>query len=56
VSRMAEGAGGRLGLAAPQPLVARVVELWGAGRLFWVHDSVAEAVIAAARVSPAGQS
>jgi anti-anti-sigma factor len=56
VSRMAEGAGGRLGLAAPQPLVARVVELWGAGRLFWVHNSVAEAIIAAARVSPAGQS
>jgi anti-anti-sigma factor len=48
VSRMAEGAGGMLGLAAPQPLVARVMELWGAGQAIGVHDSVAEAVIAAA--------
>jgi anti-sigma B factor antagonist len=49
VSRMAEGAGGRLGLAAPQPLVARVMELWGVGQVIGVHESVAEAVIAAAR-------
>jgi anti-sigma B factor antagonist len=57
VSRMAEGAGCRLGLAAPQPLVARVMELWGgAGQVFGVHDSVAEAVVAALCVSPAGQS
>jgi hypothetical protein len=49
VSRMAEGAGGRPGLAAPQPLVARVMELWGgASHVFGVHDSVAEAVVAAA--------
>jgi anti-anti-sigma factor len=48
VSRMAERAGGRLGLAAPRPLVARVMELRGAGQVFGVHDSVAEAVIAAA--------
>jgi anti-sigma B factor antagonist len=48
VSRMAEGAGGMLGLAAPQPLVARVMELWGARQVIGVHDSVAEAVIAAA--------
>jgi len=48
VSRMAEGAGGMLGLAAPQPLVARVMELWGAGQAIEVHDSVAEAAIAAA--------
>jgi anti-sigma B factor antagonist len=48
VSRMTEGAGGRLGLAAPQPLVARVMELWGAGQVIGVHDNVAAAVIAAA--------
>jgi anti-anti-sigma factor len=48
VSRVAEGTGGRLGLAAPQPLVARVMELWGARQVIGVHDSVAEAVIAAA--------
>jgi anti-sigma B factor antagonist len=48
VSRMAEGAGGRLGLAAPQPLVTRVMELWGGGQVFEVHDSVAEAAVAAA--------
>jgi anti-anti-sigma factor len=47
VSRMAEEAGGSLRLAAPQPTVARLVELWGAGQLIGVHDSVAEAVIAA---------
>jgi anti-sigma B factor antagonist len=48
VSRMAERAGGMLGLVAPQPLVARVMELWGAGQAIGVHASVAEAVIAAA--------
>lgn len=54
VSRMAEGAGGMLGLVAPQPLVARVMELWGAGQLFGVHDSVAEAALSGrGRVSPA---
>jgi anti-sigma B factor antagonist len=46
VSRMAEGIGGRLGLAAAQPLVARVMELCGADQVFGVHESVAEAVIA----------
>jgi len=56
LSQMAEGAGGRLGLAAPQPLVARVMELWGAYQVIGVHDSVAEAVGAALCMSPAGQS
>jgi RNA polymerase sigma-70 factor, ECF subfamily len=46
-SRMAQEAGGMLGLAAPQPPVARVLELWGAGQVTGVHDSVAEAAIAA---------
>jgi RNA polymerase sigma-70 factor, ECF subfamily len=45
--RMAQEAGGMLGLAAPQPLVARVMELWGADQVIGVHDSVAEAAIAA---------
>ena len=44
---MAEEAGGSLGLAAPQPLVARVMELWGAGQLLTVQDSVANAATAA---------
>jgi anti-sigma B factor antagonist len=48
VSRMAEEAGGMLGLAAPQPLVARVLELWGVGQVIGVHEGVAEAIIAAA--------
>jgi anti-sigma B factor antagonist len=48
VSRMAEGADGMLGLVAPQPLVARVMELWGAGQVIGVHESVAEAIMAAA--------
>ena len=47
VSRMAEEAGGMLGLAAPRPAAARVLELWGAGQVIGVHDSVAEAAIAA---------
>jgi anti-anti-sigma factor len=47
VSRMAEEAGGLLKLAAPQPAVARVLGLWGAGQVIGVHDSVAEAVTAA---------
>jgi anti-anti-sigma factor len=51
VSRMAQEAGGRLGLAAPQQAVARALGLWGADRLIGVHDSVAKAVIAAARRS-----
>jgi anti-anti-sigma factor len=45
--RMAQEAGGTLGLAAPQPLVARVMELWGADQVVGVHDSVTEAAIAA---------
>jgi anti-anti-sigma factor len=45
--RMAQEAGGMLGLAAPQPLVARMMELWGADQVIGVHDSVAEAAIAA---------
>jgi anti-sigma B factor antagonist len=54
VSRMAEEAGGSLRLAAPQPLVARVLELWGADRVIGVYDSVASAVIAAARSARPG--
>lgn len=46
--RVAEEAGGLLGLAAPQPAVTRVMELWGADWVIGVHDSVAKAVIAAA--------
>jgi len=38
VSRMAEEAGGTLELAAPRPLVARVMELWGAGQVIGLHD------------------
>jgi hypothetical protein len=49
VSRMAEEAGGSLGLATPQPVVARVMEPWGADRVIGVHGSVAEAATAAAR-------
>jgi anti-anti-sigma factor len=49
MSRMAEEAGGLLGLAAPHPVVARAMELWGAHLAIRVHHSVAEAVIAAAR-------
>jgi anti-anti-sigma factor len=52
-SRMAEESGGTLVLAAPQPLVRRVMELWGAGRLLRIHDSVAKAAVAARRMSPA---
>jgi anti-anti-sigma factor len=48
VSRMAREAGGTLGLAAPQPAVARVMALWGADQIIAVHDSVAKAVTAAA--------
>jgi anti-anti-sigma factor len=47
VSRMAEEAGGTLGLAAAQPLVARVMELWGVGRLLGVQDGVATKAFAA---------
>jgi anti-anti-sigma factor len=46
VSLLAEEAGGMLGLGAPQPVVARVMELWGTGQVIGVHDSTAEAVIA----------
>lgn len=53
VSRMAEETGGTLRLAAPQPLVARVMELWGARQVIGVHGSVAEAVIVVPPVSPA---
>jgi anti-anti-sigma factor len=48
VSRVAEQAGGTLVLAVPQPLVARVMELWSdGGQVFKVQDSVATAVFAA---------
>ena len=47
VSRMAEEAGGSLVLAAPQPMVTRVMELCGAAPVIGVHESVAKAVIAA---------
>ena len=46
---MAEEAGGTLGLAAPQPIVARVMELWGARQVIEVHDTVAKAVTAVPR-------
>jgi anti-anti-sigma factor len=49
VSRMAEEAGGTMGLAAPQPIVARVMDLWGARQVIGVHDSVAKAVTAVPR-------
>ncbi len=49
VARMAEEAGGTLELAAPQPLVARGMELCGTGQVIGVHDSVAEAATAAGR-------
>jgi anti-anti-sigma factor len=38
VSRMAEEAGGSLVLAAPQPMVARVMELCGASQVVRVHE------------------
>lgn len=51
VCRMTEEAGGSLGLAAPQPVVARMMELWGADQLIAVYGSAAEA--ATHRVLPA---
>ena len=45
-SLLAQEAGGLLELAAPQPAVFRAMELWGAGQVIGVHDSMAEAVIA----------
>ena len=53
VSRMEEEAGGSLRLAAPQPTVARVMELGGVDQVIGVHDSVANAVIAANGTGPA---
>ncbi len=47
VSRMVEEAGGTLRLAAPQPVVARVMKLWGAGQVIGMHNSVAKAVTSA---------
>ncbi|WP_313896355.1 STAS domain-containing protein [Streptomyces sp. YIM 98790] len=41
-----EAAGGGIHLAAPQPLVARLLEITGAGRVFTLHDTV-EAALAA---------
>lgn len=41
--RMAEQADGSLKLVSPQPMVARMMALWGADRLIAVHASVAEA-------------
>jgi anti-anti-sigma regulatory factor len=41
--RMAEQAGGTLTLASPQPVVARMIALWGADRLIAVHATVEEA-------------
>jgi anti-sigma B factor antagonist len=46
VSRMAEEAGGSLVLAAPQAMVARVMELCGASQAIGVHKSVAKAITA----------
>jgi anti-anti-sigma factor len=48
VFRVAEEASCMLELAAPQQVVTRVMELWGADWVLGVHDSVAKAVIAAA--------
>ena len=45
---MAEEAGGLMGLAAPQPAVARVTRLWGTDQVIGMHDSVAKALIGAA--------
>jgi anti-sigma B factor antagonist len=53
VSRMAEEASVTLRLAAPRPAVARAIELWDAGLVTEVHDSVAKAVMDCGRVSPA---
>jgi anti-sigma B factor antagonist len=54
VFRVAEEAGCTLGLAAPQPVVTRVMELWGVGWVIGVHDSVAKAAIAAAGLARPG--
>lgn len=54
VCRMAEEADGTLGLAAPQPVVARMMVLWGADQLIAVYGSVAEA--AARRVLTAPET
>jgi anti-anti-sigma regulatory factor len=40
---MAEQADGTLKLVSPQPVVARMMALWGADQLIAVHDSVAGA-------------
>ena len=47
-SRQLQQNGGLLKLAAPQPLVARVLSLCGADRGIGVHDSVAGAALATA--------
>jgi anti-sigma B factor antagonist len=47
VFRMAEKTGGTLRLTAPQPIVARVIEVCGADQMIRAHDSVANAAIAA---------
>lgn len=41
--RMAEQADGTLKLVSPQPMVARMMALWGADQLITVHASMAEA-------------
>jgi anti-sigma B factor antagonist len=48
LSLMVQEAGGELRLAAPRPLVARVMEVCGTGQVLGVHDSLATAVSAAA--------
>ena len=47
VSRMADEADGSLGLAALQPVVARVIVLSCAHLVIGVHDSLAKAAIVA---------
>ncbi|SFC12801.1 STAS domain-containing protein [Streptomyces aidingensis] len=42
----AEAAGGGVHLAAPQPRVARLLEITGAGMVFTLHDSLAAALAA----------
>lgn len=48
----AEAVGGRVYLAAMTPVVARLFEITGAGAVFAVHDTVAEAL--EAREEPSG--
>jgi anti-sigma B factor antagonist len=51
-SAMASAAGGTLALAAAQPVVMRVMELWGADQVIAVYASVPEAAHHRARPMP----